>query len=700
MGAEVLAGGDELALALGALGCRQPAPGRIDFQEGVFHEVALGHASQRIVAALLALAAACALVPAAAGASAPAPDRTVLLAFLPFDTRTTANELKQPTILQRLDFHPELSLGLVGATQGGYDPTQALLDMSAGTRVSAAAYKPKQVPMLTFYPQGDGALFQGWLDARARAATAPAGIVPGLLGQTIPGGGAYAGVSGREQLESLPGVNEAGRIGLISIGKADDIASRTQRLLAQRRFVVAGLPTGGAGDAALERLIKDRQPNELLMVMETPPPLHSPQLLALGVLGLGGPSGLTSASTNLDGVVAGIDIGPTALHWLGLKVPDDMKGQPIELSGPRDSGALQALSDRLRVVSGRRFPALDTVLAAWLALALILGLVADRRGTRAAMRLGSLAIMWLLSVLLVTAALHPGRGLELILIAGLSFLLAALTDRFVPWPRGPLVPCLVTVVFYVVDLARGSDLIIRSLLGPNPRFGSRYYGIGNELEASLPVLLLIGLAALLYGRTRSRSGALIFAGAGLVLGAAIGSGRLGADVGGVITVGGGTAVAVLFMLPGGVTKRAIALACLVPIVALAALAGLELATGGNGAFPRNVLHPHGPNGLSDIVVRRYKLAFNGLKRGLMPFATAIALLTLAYGIKYRDRIFAPLRGSDVWRAALAGSIAAGVVGSLSNDSGPLLLVISTFAVVATTVYVRGDPGLARDKPVE
>ena len=61
-------------------------------------------------------------------------------------------------------------------------------------------------------------------------------------------------------------------------------------------------------------------------------------------------------------------------------------------------------------------------------------------------------------------------------------------------------PCLVTVVFYIVDLARGSHLIIRSLLGPNPRFGSRFYGIGNELEASLPVLLFVGLAALLYGR--------------------------------------------------------------------------------------------------------------------------------------------------------------------------------------------------------
>jgi hypothetical protein len=662
--------------------------------------VALGHASQRIVAALLAFAAACALAPAAARAGGVASERTVLLAFLPFDTRPSDDGIKKPSILDRLDFQPELSLGLVGATQGGYDQTQALLDMSAGTRVSSAAYKPKKLPMLTFYRQDDMALFQGWLDARARAESAPADIVPGLLAQTIPGGAAYAGVSGRTQLESMPAADEAGRIGLVSIGKADDVARRAQKLLTERRFVVAGLPTNEPGDTAVDELIKHRRPGELLMVVETPLPARAPQLLPIGILGLGKPSGLTSDSTSLDGIVAGIDIAPTALEWLGLKVPDDMKGQPIVQQGERDSAALQSISDRLRVVNGRRFPALETVLAGWLLLALVLGLVADRRGTRAAMRLGSLAIMWLLSVLLVTAALHPGRGLELILIAVLSFGLAALTDRFVPWPRGPLVPCLFTILFYVVDLVRGSDLIIRSLLGPNPRFGSRYYGIGNELESSLPVLLFVGLAALLYGRTRSRAGAAIFAGAGLFLGAAIGSGRLGADVGGVITVGGGTAVAVLFMLPGGVTRRAVVLACLVPIAALAGLAALDLATGGNGHFTRNVLHAHGDNVLQDIVVRRYELAFNALKRGLMPFATAIAALTLAYGIKYRRRIYAPLADSDVWRAALAGSVAAGVVGSLSNDSGPLLLVISTFAVVAATVYVRGDPRLAHVDRVE
>ena len=132
-------------------------------------------------------------------------------------------------------------------------------------------------------------------------------------------------------------------------------------------------------------------------------------------------------------------------------------------------------------------------------------------------------------------------------------MLAALTDRLVAlaararWSRrssGSLA--------YIVDLARGSPLIIRSLLGPNPLFGSRFYGIGNELEATLPVLLFDRpRRAAATGAGARAAPSRRFAGGGLVLGVAIGSGRLGADVGGVITVGAGAAVAALLMLPGG-----------------------------------------------------------------------------------------------------------------------------------------------------
>jgi hypothetical protein len=93
-------------------------------------------------------------------------------------------------------------------------------------------------------------------------------------------------------------------------------------------------------------------------------------------------------------------------------------------------------------------------------------------------------------------------------------------------------------------------------------------------------------------------------------------------------------------------------------------------------------------------VRRYQLALNVLGRGLMPFATAIAVLALAYGIRFRARLLAPVAGSPAWTAALCGAIGAGIAGSLGNDSGPELLVIATSAIAIAVAYIRGDPRLA------
>ncbi|HEX6389473.1 MAG TPA: hypothetical protein VFZ89_08500, partial [Solirubrobacteraceae bacterium] len=357
--------------------------------------------------------------------------------------------------------------------------------------------------------------------------------------------------------------------------------------------------------------------------------------------------------------------------------------------GKRSAEDLTELSDRLRVVAPRRFPALETMLATWLAVLLVCAVVADRRGVRAAQRIGALMFCWLLPVLLVTAWVAPSRDGELAIVALGTLALAVLTDRLVAWPRAIGVPCAAAVITYVLDLARGSDLIVRSLLGPNPRFGSRFYGIGNELEATLPVLLFIALAVVLYGRGRSRNGAIAFGVAGLVLGVAVGSGRLGADVGGVLTIGAGTAVCVLLMLPGGVTRRALALAVATPAAALAGLAAIDLATGGDSHFTRSVLNADGEGALWDTISRRYTLAFNVLKRGLMPFATGIALLAVAYGVRYRRRVFAPLNGDPAWTAALWGGLAAGVAGSVFNDSGPMLLLFSTFVLAIAASYVRG-----------
>ena len=74
----------------------------------------------------------------------------------------------------------------------------------------------------------------------------------------------------------------------------------------------------------------------------------------------------------------------------------------------------------------------------------------------------------------------------------------------------------------------------------------------------------------------------------------LGAGRLGADVGAVITLGAGGAAAVVASLPGGPSRRALALAVIVPLVAVAALIGLDLLIGGGAHLTRTVSSSSGP----------------------------------------------------------------------------------------------------------
>ena len=141
----------------------------------------------------------------------------------------------------------------------------------------------------------------------------------------------------------------------------------------------------------------------------------------------------------------------------------------------------------------------------------------------------------------------------------LPVLIAALLMRIAPGWLSLAIACGLTVIPYGIDMLAGSALTPRAVIGPNPGLGARFYGIGNELESLLPVIMLVGLAAFLDRRPKSRGMVAWFGLSALALGAIVGSGRLGADVGGVITIGAGGAVAVLFSLPGGITKKAVAI---------------------------------------------------------------------------------------------------------------------------------------------
>ena len=129
-----------------------------------------------------------------------------------------------------------------------------------------------------------------------------------------------------------------------------------------------------------------------------------------------------------------------------------------------------------------------------------------------------------------------------------------------------------------------------------------------------------------------------------------------------------------------------------PVAGLVALAALDLLTAhGGGHFTGSVLDARSAGDIRDILVRRYGAAWDELKNHLMPLATALALGASAYGVRRRERICAPVDSDPAWLAALAGGLTAGVIGALTEDSGPVLLVVAVFALACVLAYLWGTP---------
>src|SRR6185437_9047665 len=648
-----------------------------------------------LLAALLCTAAAAGSPSAAVASPAVNAGRSVLLLFVAPGT-SVYGQGADDAIERQLSSIPTLSTGILSASQGTYKADQLLLDVSQGARVAYSAYSPTNPPSLDSLAFGPppSARVPSWPATLRRAQAAPQLLEPGLLATSIPGGAAYAApyelggpnaVGATIDVAARAGnpvsvdwplaADRSGKIAAVSFGSAAALLARIDKLGAAHSLVVADLPGGTPGDADLRALAAGRPPGELLGVVQSAPAGAGGELLWTAFAGLGGGGRtLTSQTTNQRGLIASIDIAPTILDHLGLPIPADMRGKPVQLEGSFNATSMRALKQRLEVIGGRRLPAIAWLVAAWaLLLAVVhlpIGGASGRReatGTvtaagphrstgvfarRAwALRVGALAIMWTPVAILLPAALEPARTAEFAMIVASCFVLAILTDGVVAWPRAPIAPAVVALLALSADALAGEQLLMRSVLGPDPILGARFYGIGNELKSALAVLVFTAVAAALYPAVRSRRTATAMACAGIVLAIVEGSARIGAGVGGVILVSAGTAMATVMLLPGKLADRRSAgrrllIVMAAPVLGLIALAAIDLATAhGSGHFTGSVLDARSAGDIRDLIVRRYGAAWDELKNHLMPLATALAVIESAL----RSTPTRP--GKPHWRAA-------------------------------------------------
>jgi hypothetical protein len=614
-----------------------------------------------------------------------------MVAFIP-----TQPAAKMPLLfdLEQRNF----AYGVTSPTIGSYSKRQMLLDMSAGTRIANGAYgKPLGRLDLDYGPSGGRMV--GWFYDDRRAEKAPGDVLPGLFATTLEKAGhhvAYSGVIGFEQTEAVVAADRAGRIERVSLGTVGTFAQRTLALWRQSDVVVARFPGDAQGLEALDRIVAARRPGDLIYVIRAPPPGRV-RLLPTGILGPGFMAKvLYSPSTRRTGLVAATDMAPTILHYLAVTIPRQMEGRVIEARSDGNAEDVRSRMSRLDVVLSRRSPVLRTFGAAIVLLGVGLWAARRRAGLRAAARIVFLAALWLPGMALLTAALAPSKTVEVLVLVLGSMALGAVTDRLLPWPLAPVLPAAVVFGAHAVDLARGSPLIGASLAGPNPKGGARFFGIGNELEIMLALEVLFGLGAALTLVPR-RYVTRMFAFGCLVAAAVIGSGRLGADVGGVITLGAGAAGAVLAALGGRLTRRRLLLAALVPVAAVIGLVGLDLATSGGAHLTRTVVHGNGLTEIVDIVQRRVRISFNGFTNTPVAITCLIGVVCCVLAVRRRERVYAALSDHPAFMAGIWGGFSATVIGALSNDSGPVIFALGFLGLLFATGYVWGRPP-AGDEP--
>ena len=164
-------------------------------------------------------------------------------------------------------------------------------------------------------------------------------------------------------------------------------------------------------------------------------------------------------------------------------------------------------------------------------------------------------------------------------------------------------------------------------------------------------------------------------------------GRYGADVGAAISLPLGAAVAAA-LLAG--RPRLALLAFALPLPALAVLAAADLLTGADAHLTSAVLDADSGGDVLAVIGRRLREAGESFCRPLLLAGLPVAIAAATIAWLRRDRLADWLRHVPAMRAALLGSLAATLVGTLANDSGALLLEIGGVYLIVIVGFVWAE----------
>ena len=357
-----------------------------------------------------------------------------------------------------------------------------------------------------------------------------------------------------------------GAVGLFVPGSGETV-SREGALASLVRGKVEPAVLGGTPSGTPKIALAARPGPVTIYVALPPAGTHAnTKRYPIAVVGGGYRGILTSRSTRIRGLVSIADVAPTATAIAAGK-------KPVIRSEPdaRAAAHLEQLDRRMTRTHDARLWATLILAGSVLAAALLAFFL---RSTYLG-RVGLLVAPAVLAVSLFLSAVGVSHvPAVVVLLAGLTVataLVVAAVPRALPWALAAL------VVAYLVVFTAWPEVNSLAAIGARPDGGGRFYGAGNLTET---ILLTVSLeAAALLGR-RAILPMLV-----LML-VTVGWSHAGADGGGIVVILTAFGVLAARMYRVRPTPGRIAAAAVGVVLVVAAVVGLDAATGGSSHVTR------------------------------------------------------------------------------------------------------------------
>lgn len=442
-----------------------------------------------------------------------------------------------------------------------------------------------------------------------------------------------------------------------------------------------------------------------------------------------GPALLTSPSTRQPGVVMNVDIPATLTGQDSVGIGRAIEGSPA--GGGSPSAAVAHVRD-LSITTRHTEDALGIVMGVIGAVLALCGILASPLGSRLGVRIQGTARVALGAGILSIPAGLTSRTLPLgaIVEAGIPAPLALLTyiamlstvagltlwlaiRALAPKYRllVPACSALATVALICLDSALGSYTQFTSVMGNQPLYAGRFYGITNHLTGILLASWLLGCGALIHAHPLFTRGthagawrALLVGGTGAAVGIVAIAPGMGADAGSALMYLPAALIGALVV--SGIRVRAWHIS--VALVAGAAVffgAGyLDYLRPPNsrthlGAFIAQILSSGPGGGIGGF----FAVFADRTRRMLEPLwvypgvAPAVLAGIAVFAAALRPRSAFATRYPWAWRLRAVG-IGAALIGAVTNDTGLVLLAAAAAAGALLSAAIQLSPAPQRSTP--